>query len=87
MAADAQAAQQQAPTAAKAEEKPAETAPRDEAAKPVEVDAKPIDQEPAEERDPMASLELMVKQKGRKATGWALIKAGIRVLFGKSATK
>lgn len=85
--ADAQATQQPAPTAEKAEEKPAEAAQKDAAAQPMEVDAKPIDQKPAEERDPMASLELMVKQKGRKATGWALIKAGIRVLFGKSATK
>ena len=53
---------------------------------PVEVDAKPIDAAPADaaEPDTQAALELMVKQKGRRATGWALIKAGFRVLFGKS---
>ena len=44
-----------------------------------------IEDERAEQaalRDEKPSLELMIRQKGRASTGWALIKAGFRVLFG-----
>ena len=44
-----------------------------------------IEDERAEQdamRDEKPSLELMVRQRGRASTAWALIKAGFRVLFG-----
>jgi polyphosphate kinase len=71
-----------APAKEAAEAKAKDAAPK---AQPVEVDAKPIEHggEDGSELDPEAKLQLMVKQKGRKATAWALIKAGFRVLFGK----
>ena len=51
---------------------------------PVEVEAKPIDyaKDTPDEVTPEEHLQLMIKQKGRRATGWALIKAGFKVLFG-----
>ncbi len=50
----------------------------------VEVEAKPIDyaKDASDEVTPEEHLQLMIKQKGRRATGWALIKAGFKVLFG-----
>ncbi len=70
------------------------------AAQAEKVEAKPIPEtpkaeEPAEpqaeaskaqaEVEPSKAIELMVSKQGRSATGWALIKAGLRVLFHGSA--
>ncbi len=58
--------------------------PSQSQAKPVEVEAKPIEDGDRAKEVPGVEeqLALMVKQKGRRATGWALIKAGFKVLFG-----
>ena len=51
----------------------------------VEATTIPAPDEAEEEAKPDlgTSLELMVAQKGRASTGWALIKMGFKVLFGK----
>ena len=43
----------------------------------------PDEAEEGAKPDLCTSLELMVAQKGRASTGWALIKMGFKVLFGK----
>ncbi len=52
----------------------------------VEATTVPAPEEAAAQEKPdiNRSLELMVAQKGRASTGWALIKTGFRVLFGGS---
>ena len=43
--------------------------------------------EPAKEPDATESIALMVRRQGRGSTGWALIRAGLRVLFHGSIKK
>jgi polyphosphate kinase len=53
-------------------------------AQTVAVEVVPRAEGDAAALEPAGAVELMVRQKGRGATGWALIKMGLRVLFGRN---
>lgn len=69
----------------------AQTATRPAATEPVSVEATTLppkdDDSPGKAPDMDRSLALMVKQNGRRATGWALIKMGFAILLGKKPGK
>ena len=69
----------------------AQTATQPAATEPVSVEATTLppkgDDSPGKAPDMDRSLALMVKQNGRRATGWALIKMGFAILLGKKPGK